>query len=170
MPNDLAALIFAQPDTDSLLHDRGCDFVLHEQHVRSTTIVGAAPYLHAAAHIHELRFDQQPPGSLCHSPNHDGVDSELSPNLTWVKTLFLEVEDGASSHDLERRQARNPLDQAVGNTVAEVFGVLVLREVDKRQYCHRPNSRFIRPQRPGGEASYGAHDCSTAQPHHAPSR
>jgi hypothetical protein len=67
----------------------------------------------------------------------DRAHAQLAANCLGMLFLSLVAESGVSRHHLQTRQLRQAVDEAIGNAVAQVFGVWVIVGVHEWPNCQR---------------------------------
>src|SRR5436309_1373841 len=98
-----------------------------------------SPKLASVRTTHQVGLHSHFIATLGNAANQNRADLQLLPDFLWIVVLSLEPEDRASRHHFEIRYLRQGTDQALGQSVAEVFVVRIGGPVHEGQYRERVN-------------------------------
>src|SRR6266478_4854818 len=109
-------------------------------HIRELAIVLLSPDVAAVAGIDQLGADVQCVPSLRDSALEDHTHAQLAANRLNVRIFSLVAKNRVSRHHFQIRQLRQAIDEALGDTVTQVFGVWIsigVYEWQDRQRIYR---------------------------------
>ena len=112
----------------------------------SLPVVLLAPDMRVVAGVHQLRADRESVSSLDDSSREHRPHAELSPDGPGVHVLSFVVKGRAPRNHLDPRDLRYGVDQALGDSIAQVLGIRIASRVDERQHGQRVNRSGSRPQ------------------------
>ena len=101
------------------------DLGLKGEHVGDAAIQCGSPQLRPIVDIDELGADDKGASALDDVAGEDGLHAELPADVLRIDVLSLITEDGAARHDAQSRNLREVVDEALGQTVAEVVELVV---------------------------------------------
>src|SRR6185436_15561195 len=100
-------------------------FLLNGQHVRHLSIEAVTPELRTVRNSDQVCLYHQGVALLEDSARDDGIDAELVSSAYRIDVLALVAEDRGARHHAQRRQLRERIDDALGDPVRQILGVLV---------------------------------------------
>ena len=84
-----------------------------------------APDVAVVAGIYQLGADVQVVAALHDPALKDGSNPQVAPYRPCIRFLSLVHEGGVPRHDPQMGQLRQPVDEALGDSVAQVFHVRI---------------------------------------------
>jgi hypothetical protein len=122
--------------------------------VRRRAVVGGAPELLVLVCIHQLDGHRETVRAWRDAAGDDGADAQLAGHGREVGVPPLVAEDGGPRDHLQVGQPREPVDEALGQAVAQVVGVRVAARVLEGQDGDGLQGRAAS----GAEGAESAHD------------
>jgi len=118
------------------------DFVLHGQNVGELAVVLVAPQVVIVAGVDELGADDELIAVLHDASRDHAFYLQVVRHHLRIDVATLVVEDRRTRHHRQIGNLREAIDEALGETVAEVFAVGIIAGIDEGQHCNRRN--FLR--------------------------
>ena len=146
--------------------DRRRDLALHLQHVVRRPAVLLAPQLPVVAHAHELRGDGEARAPLGEAAEEERVHPERPADLRRAELLALEGERRRPRDDAQPREARELVDEALRDPVAQVLVPGVAGRVLERQHGHGPDRAAPRARAVEKPRSHGDGREEAGRPEH----
>src|SRR5262249_17978774 len=115
------------------------DLVFKLEDVAAFSMVLFGPQQRAVRDVNQLGLDHEIFPALQQATNEDRADVEVESDLQRVNVAALVTEDRRAGHHTQSGQARERVDDAFGDTVAQVFGGRIVAGVDQRQDRDRIN-------------------------------
>src|SRR5581483_11536767 len=119
-PRQLVSLFRGQPEQQLLGYFPG-DFYFDSKNVRRLAAVALAPQAGPVRRVYQLCPDDEIVARLKHPPGEYRAHPEMSPDIAGVNLPALVAGHRTPGHDPQLRQARERVDDAFGDPVAEVF-------------------------------------------------
>ena len=137
---ELAFLLAAQLVTQRLRD--GCrDLAFDLQHVLRAARIFFTPELRRVMRADELRTDVQAQAMLRQAAQNQGIGAELAGDLHRRELQALQRERGSARDDMQSAQARELVDQALRDAIAQVFVRWIAGRIFKWQYRHHADAR-----------------------------
>ena len=127
------------------------DLVLEGEDVADLAVVALGPEVIAGGRVHELRRDAHAVARTLHAALQDVAHAEVAAHLADLHRPALVGEDRVARDDEEPGHLREPGDQVLGDTVAEVVLRRVLAQVREGQHGDRRPVRQRKARGLGGE-------------------
>ncbi len=133
-------------------HHRPRDLVLQHEDVGHLPVVGLRPEVIAIGGVDELGGDADLIASLAHAPLQNRLHVQLLGDCADVLVLALEGKGRSARGDAQARHLGEEIEELLGETVGEVFLLLVRAEVHQRE--HRDRRAGLRRLRRRGTVAH----------------
>ena len=104
---------------------------------RRAAIQRRSPQLRPIVDIDELGGDDEGASPLDDVAREHRLNAELPADVPRIDVLSLVTEDGAARHDAQSRNLREVVDEALGETIAEVIELCVAAAIHQRKHSQR---------------------------------
>ena len=112
-------------------YNRQRDFILNVKDVFHLTVVAFRPQMITICDVDKLRRDAQPIAGFAHAAFQHRADVQLLPDFADVNLFAFEGKGRGARSNVQSSNLRERIEQFFGQSIAEVFVVRIVADVDK---------------------------------------